>query len=200
MNIVKYISLLGIVCVLSGHNTIRKSDIYNKDDNRVESKQEYITMKGKQSIAKIVLVSGDEEYRSEEALPQLARILSERHGFECTVLFAQDPNEYGIVNPNYQNNIPRLEKLETADLMIIFTRFRALPDEQMKFIDDYLKRGKPAIGLRTSTHAFLFNKIDFESKYLHYSNSYNGNDEWLGGFGRLVLGEKWVSHHGDHKG
>ena len=28
----------------------------------------------------VVLVSGDEEYRSEEALPQLAKILAKRHG------------------------------------------------------------------------------------------------------------------------
>ena len=32
----------------------------------------------------IVLLSGDQEYRSEEALPQLARILSTSHGFRTT--------------------------------------------------------------------------------------------------------------------
>ena len=75
----------------------------------------------------IVLVSGDEEYRSEEAMPQLAKILSERHGFNCTVLFAQDPKKPGIIDPNYSSNIPGLEKLQNADLMILFTRFRSLP-------------------------------------------------------------------------
>ena len=39
----------------------------------------------------IVFVSGDEEYRSEEGMPQLARILATHHGFTCTVLFAIDP-------------------------------------------------------------------------------------------------------------
>src|SRR5688500_4637412 len=38
----------------------------------------------------VVLVSGDEEYRSEEGLPMLGKILSQRHGFRCTVLFAVD--------------------------------------------------------------------------------------------------------------
>ena len=47
----------------------------------------------------IVLISGDEEYRSEEALPQLAKILANEHGFDCTVLFAIDP-ETGFINPN----------------------------------------------------------------------------------------------------
>src|SRR5881394_46497 len=86
---------------------------------------------------RIVLVSGDEEYRSEQTLPQLARILSERHGFDCTVLFAIDP-ESGVINPNRSDNIPGLEALDSADLMILFTRFRNLPDSQMKHIVDYV--------------------------------------------------------------
>ncbi|HUS06787.1 MAG TPA: hypothetical protein VMZ52_10845, partial [Bryobacteraceae bacterium] len=79
----------------------------------------------------VVLISGDEEYRSEEAMPQLAKILSMRHGFECTVLFAIDPRD-GTINPNRKDNIPGLEALAKADLLILFTRFRDLPDQQMK--------------------------------------------------------------------
>src|SRR4051795_11581829 len=79
----------------------------------------------------IVFVSGDEEYRSEEALPQLAKILARHHGFRCTVLFAIDPKD-GTINPNVRDNIPGLEALRTADLMVVLTRFRDLPDEQMK--------------------------------------------------------------------
>ncbi|MEM9659625.1 MAG: hypothetical protein AAF961_14795, partial [Planctomycetota bacterium] len=82
---------------------------------------------------RIVLVSGDEEYRSEEALPQLAKILAERHGFTCTVLFAVDPFS-GKVDPNFGRNVPGLEALDDADLMIIAARFRALPWEQMEAI------------------------------------------------------------------
>ncbi len=161
--------------------------------------KEWLTLDGKEGMPHIVLVSGDEEYRSEEAMPQLAKILSERHGYTCTVLFAQDPEMPGIINPNNTHNIPGLELLKDADLMIIFTRFRALPDAQMKHIDDYLKSGKPVIGLRTSTHAFNFRNIDFESSYIHYGNSYQSDDAWDGGFGRAILGEKWIGHHGGHK-
>src|SRR5215472_11461233 len=84
----------------------------------------------------IVLVSGDEEYRSEEALPQLGKILAKHHGFKCTVLFAIDPD--GTINPNV-SNIPGLEALKTADAMILFTRFRDLPDEQMKHIVEFVE-------------------------------------------------------------
>lgn len=146
----------------------------------------------------IVLVSGDEEYRSEEAMPQLAKILSKHHGFSCTVLFAQDPEQPGIIDPNHSFNIPGLDRLNSADLMIIFTRFRALPDDQMRFIDDYLKAGKPVFGIRTSTHAFMYEEMEVESNFLHYGNFYEGDDEWQDGFGRLVLGEHWISHHGEH--
>lgn len=144
----------------------------------------------------IVLISGDEEYRSEEALPMLAKILSEHHGFKCTVLFAYNPRTNHI-DPTYSNNIPGLEALASADLMIIFTRFRDLPDEQMEHIDAYLKAGKPVIGIRTATHAF---KPAAGSKWEHYGDGYAGDMvEWTDGFGRAVMGEKWISHHGDHK-
>ena len=101
---------------------------------------------------KVVLISGDEEYRSEEALPQLAKILAKQHGFTCTVLFAIGKD--GTIDPNRNDNIPGLEALRKADLMIIATRFRDLPDDQMKEIVDYVESGRPVIGLRTATHAF----------------------------------------------
>jgi hypothetical protein len=143
----------------------------------------------------IVLVSGDEEYRSEEALPQLGQILAKHHGFKCTVLFAIDKKD-GTINPNQNDNIPGLDALKTADLMIIFTRFRNLPDEQMKPIVDYVQSGKPIIGMRTATHAFNF---PANSTYINYSWNYKGKDgQWNGGFGRDILGETWVNHHGKH--
>lgn len=144
----------------------------------------------------IVLVSGDEEYRSEEVMPQLGKILAKHHGFTCTVLFAINP-ETGYIDPNFTQNIPGLEALDTADLMIIFTRFRDLPDDQMQHIDRYLQSGKPVIGMRTATHAFRFPE---GSPWERYSNGYSGGQlAWTDGFGRLVLGEKWISHHGKHK-
>ena len=116
---------------------------------------EYKAAKQTANTKNIVLISGDEEYRSEEALPMLAQILAKRHGFNCTVLFSINPGD-GSIDATYLSNIPGLEKLQSADLMVIFTRFRELPDEQMVFIDNYLKAGKPVIGMRTATHAFNY--------------------------------------------
>ncbi len=170
----------------------------NDDD---KSPVEWITFQGDRSVyksKKIVLVSGDEEYRSEEALPQLAKILASRHGFDCRVLFAQDPNHPGIVDPNYVGNIPGVASLEEADLMILFTRFRDLPNEQMQYFENFLKNGKPLIAIRTATHAFRFK--DSTSQYLHWGNYYKNEDsDWEGGFGRKILGANWYYHHGHHK-
>jgi len=139
----------------------------------------------------IVLISGDEEYRSEEALPQLAKILSTRHGFHCTVLFAID-KQTGDINPDQRDNIPGLEALESADLMVIFTRFRDLPDSQMKHIVDYVESGRPIVAMRTATHAF---ELKSSPTYARYSWN---SSEWPGGFGEQVLGSTWVTHHGKH--
>lgn len=136
----------------------------------------------------VVLVSGDEEYRSEETLPQMAKILSKHHGFKCTVLFSIDPKT-GTINPNINNNIPGIEKLATADLAVFALRFRDLPDDQMKHVAEYLESGKPVVGLRTATHAFNLKSPTYK-KYTH-----NAKD---GGFGKQVLGETWVNHHGAH--
>src|SRR5918994_5512411 len=138
----------------------------------------------------VVLISGDEEYRSEEALPQLAKILARRHGFTCTVLFAIGPD--GTIAPDRRNNIPGLEALEKADLLVLFTRFRDLPDDQMKRVVDYVESGRPIIGMRTATHAF-----DVKGGKAFARYGWNSK-EWDGGFGRNVLGETWISHHGAH--
>jgi type 1 glutamine amidotransferase len=140
----------------------------------------------------IVLISGDEEYRSEEGLPQLGKILAKHHGFKCTVLFAIDPKD-GTINPDKNDNIPGLEALKTADLMILFTRFRKLPDEQMKHIAAYVDSGRPIIGMRTATHAFA---LEGSSSYGKYT--WTSKKEWQGGFGRHILGETWVNHWGGH--
>ena len=141
----------------------------------------------------VVLVSGDEEYRSEEALPLLARILADHHGFRCTVLFAIDPD--GTINPENQGNIPGLDALDEADVMVLFTRFRELPDEQMRHIVRFVDSGKPILGMRTATHAFAYRQNP-ASPYAHYSFD---SERWPGGFGRQVLGDTWVNHHGHHK-
>ena len=138
----------------------------------------------------LVLIASDHEYRAEETIPALARILSVHHGFDCTVLFGTDQN--GEIQAGI-SNIPGLEALKKADGMVIFTRFLALPPEQMKHLDDYFNRAGPVLGLRTSTHGFNY-KND-KDPYYKYHFRYTGKD-YEGGFGHQVLGQTWVGHYG----
>lgn len=133
----------------------------------------------------IVLLSGDEEYRSEEGLPQLARILAERHGFRCTVLFSL--NENGEIDPNEHSRYSDLRVLDKADCCVMLTRFRTWPDAQMKHFADYVSSGRPLICLRTSTHGFLYEK---GSAYQRF--------DWRNEAWRALVGETWVSHWGEH--
>jgi type 1 glutamine amidotransferase len=125
----------------------------------------------------VVFVTGDDEYRSEITMPMIAAILEKTHGMRTSVAISRPI-------PQTKTNIEGLEALETADLMVMFTRFRALPDDQLARITAYVASGRPVVGLRTSTHAFL---------YPEGSPHRALNDD----FGRGVFGQKWITHHGN---
>ena len=79
---------------------------------------EILDLPGKKGPGKgktIVLVSGDEEYRTEESMPMLAKILSQKHGFHCKVLFAWDATGK-YVDPNNQAGVRGWHHLKSADL------------------------------------------------------------------------------------
>ena len=137
----------------------------------------------------VVFLAGDEEYRSEEALPMLAKIMSQRHGFKATVLFSVDPD--GTINPKNGKSLSNPAALETADAIVMSLRFRGWPDEDMARFDALLREGMPIVALRTSTHAF--NGLAKDGPWA----AWNYNDQ--GGFGKRVLGETWVTHWGKHK-
>src|SRR5215216_6720968 len=138
----------------------------------------------------IVFLAGDHEYRSEESLPALARILARRYGFKCSVFFTTN-RETGFIEPG-SSHIAGLEALKTADLLVVFLRFQDFPDAEMQHIVDYLDRGGPVVGFRTATHAFQIQRPDAKFLKFHWQTG----DAYPGGFGRHILGETWVSHYG----
>ena len=135
----------------------------------------------------VILVSGDEEYRTEESMPMLAKILAEKHGFTCKVLFSWD--EGGTyIDPDNHHGVRGWHHLNSADLMIIGTRFRVPSVDDAKHITKFLNDGKPVIGIRTSTHAFKWLDDRSFGKEISFKD-----------FGPKVMGEGWVNHHGRHK-
>ena len=143
----------------------------------------------------VLIGASDEQYHPEEVMPQFGKILSQRHGFRCTVLFTIDPKSGNILHAHNApvHNIPGLEALKSADLMIVFARFCRLPDDQMQHIVEYAESGRPIIGIRGATHAF---ELPRDSKFAKYSMG--GGPDYRGGFGRQILGECWQGHHGTH--
>jgi len=182
------------ICSFPGHWMMMRGIMKVGDKVKKEADKYKVVYKGDSGPGlgkKIVFISSDHEYRSEESLPALARILAKRYGFTCTVIWALDSN--GHIHPG-SSDIKGLEALDDADLMVIFTRFANFPGEEMQHIDKYLKRGGPVMGFRTATHAF---NIKNNPQWQQYDFEYKGPmTEWKDGFGELILGETWVGHYG----
>jgi len=119
----------------------------------------------------------------------LARTLAKYHGFHCTVLFSL--NDKDEVDPTKKirwedkivtHNIPGLEHLDKADLVIHFSRLISLPEAQLNHVYKYLDSEKPIIGIRTANHGFLGFDYKKDGKKID--------------FGEEVLGGSFRSHHG----
>lgn len=129
----------------------------------------------------IVFVTGDEEYRSEESMPMLGRILKRELGAKITVCYALALD--GTIDPNRLDHIEGLEALKTADLMVVFARYRELPQAEAKLITDYAESGRPVVGFRTATHTFLYKR---DSSLMHLNNDWS----------EKLFGQRWITHHG----
>lgn len=131
----------------------------------------------------ILFIASDHEYRGEETCPAIARIMAKRFGFKCTVLFGQTPD--GLIKQG-SSHIPGIEAIDDADMLFLFLRFVHPEDSWMEKFEAYLKRGGPIIGLRTTTHAFN----GLKGEYAYHNFNHRGED-FVGGFGRQILGETW---------
>ncbi|WP_116108037.1 ThuA domain-containing protein [Lewinella sp. IMCC34191] len=146
-------------------------------------KESAVTEEAPADRPKIVFVTGDEEYRSEESMPMLAAILERELDAETVVGYSLDSS--GVIDPNNVYHISRLDELADADLMVVFTRFRQPPAEMAAKITDYAESGRPMVGFRTATHAFRYTEQQ-DSALMHL------NDEWP----TEVFGQQWITHHG----
>ena len=123
----------------------------------------------------VVLVVGTLHYSPELTMPVFAKEL-EKFGFRTTVVIGEG-------NPEKKTTdvLPGLKVLADSDLVIFFMRFLKLPDEEWQPIEDYVKSGKPVIGLRTANHSFKYPKE-------------HPRFEWNDDFGRRVLGTPYIVH------
>jgi len=166
------------------------------DITRAEDNEQWLTYPGGDGPGngkRIVLIAADQEYRSEQSMPMMAKILSKHHGFDCTVLFAV--NEKGEVDPTMpvypekgqklkEHHIPGLEQLAAVDMVIFFPRLLTLPMAERELIVKYIDSGKPFMSIRTGNHGFLG------------PLPYKINDKQVD-WGRDVLGGTFLEHHGN---
>lgn len=189
MNYLPFTALLGCLLLLGCHAVPATSE------HPVPESELWLTYLGGQGPGAgkhVVLIAAEQEYRSEQAMPMLAKILSERHGFHCTVLFLC--NDDGLVDPTVpapfedktkRHNVPGLEYLADADCLIWMSRFLQLTDEDQQHFHDYFDSGKPMIALRTANHG-----IRGGIPYLK-----DGQPVTL----REMLGGAFMKHHGGWK-
>lgn len=123
----------------------------------------------------VALVVGTLHYSPELSVPLLAPEL-QRFGFRTSVVMGEgDPEE------KTENVLPGIDVLDEADVAVFFARYLKLPDDEWAPIENYLKSGKPVIGLRTANHSFRYDKS-------------HPRFAWNDGFGRRALGIPYVAH------
>jgi type 1 glutamine amidotransferase len=131
---------------------------------------------------RVVFVVAENEYDADRTLPDFARELQTKYDFSYE--FAS-----GVAKPSSareRDNIAGMDALATADLAVVYVRRRALPPEQMKYLRNYTKSGKPLIGLRTASHAFVVRGDKPEAGLLEWPE-----------FDGQVLGGNYHGHHGN---
>lgn len=95
----------------------------------------------------VMLISEDpDNYEAHQTIPPFAEMLQQAYDLRVTVIKGEGARE--------RFHFPGLEVLSEADLLVVFCRRIALTGEQMNLIKNYLREGKPLVGIRTANHAF----------------------------------------------
>jgi type 1 glutamine amidotransferase len=110
---------------------------------------------------RICMLSGSEEYKSNESLAVFQQYLEQNRLAQCSRAFWTS-----------KTNLPGLEALDSCDVMLLFTKRLELPPEQLDRVKDYCLAGRPIIGLRTASHAFQ-NWLELDREVL--GGSYSGH-------------------------
>ncbi|HEX6984531.1 MAG TPA: ThuA domain-containing protein, partial [Planctomycetaceae bacterium] len=124
----------------------------------------------------VAIVLSEPEYETETTLPAFARRHLGRH-FKVSPVFGDEQDG---------NDLPGLEVIEEADVLLLSVRRRALRPEQMALIRRFLESGRPVVGLRTASHAFS----------LRGKEPPEGRVVWET-FDADVFGGNYTNHHGD---
>jgi len=89
-------------------------------------------------------LSGSDEYKSEASLKTYRAFLKRNYDVTVTASWVHDGAQ----------DLPGIEHVPDADLLLVFARRLKLPEQQMDTLRRHWEQGKPVVGLRTASHAF----------------------------------------------
>ena len=107
----------------------------------------------------IVFVIVDQEYKSDETLPAFAKTFL-TPDYRCTFLLPRGGKGPGCID------IPGLEALYDADLLVMSMRRCALPVAQMDFLERYIRCGKPIVNTRINIVPFQLDPKSRQDGYV----------------------------------
>ena len=124
----------------------------------------------------VAILMAEDEYKTEVTLPAWGR---EHLGkeFRTTCLYGNEAE---------RNDLPGLEALESADVLLVSVRRRVPTAAQLAAIRKFIEAGKPVVGIRTASHAFSLRDG---------APPPEGHSAWLT-FDPDVLGGHYTGHHG----
>ena len=111
----------------------------------------------------IHMIGASSEYNAKDTLMLLNKRLTELYDVKVTM----------TRGPGEARELDGLEQLESADLLVLYTRRLKLNDEDWSRIQAYLESDRPIVAIRTASHAFDKNFPDFDEKIL--GASYQGH-------------------------
>lgn len=128
---------------------------------------------------KLLMMIGEDEYKTWETLPEFAKTTLEPLGYQVTIVHADKKNP---------NDFPGLaEQLPSHDALLVSVRRRTPSRAVLAAIKTHLAEGKPLIGIRTASHAFA---VRDPKKFTETAELSCWQD-----FDPAVLGGSYTGHH-----
>lgn len=130
----------------------------------------------------VVMLIGDDEYKTEVTLPAFAETDLKPIGIDVKIVHADAKDK---------NQFPGMaEAVKNADLVLVSVRRRTPPKDQLDALKAHLAAGKPIVGIRTASHAWSLRKdADVAAIEKLGLSTFDG-------FDAEVLGGHYTGHHG----
>lgn len=126
---------------------------------------------------KLVMLIAEPEYDTARTLPEFA---SAHLAADFRVVIVGGPAAAGATS------FDNLREIADADVLLVSVRRRTPPEAQLAAIRRHVLAGKPVVGIRTASHAFVLAKNQKPAA---------GNADWPD-WDATVIGGNYANHHG----